>query len=52
MTVVVDANVVVVLVLPLPYLERASHVIETWKRGATEIHAPLLLEYEVTFARQ
>jgi predicted nucleic acid-binding protein len=47
MRVIVDANLVAALALPLPYSEQASNKMATWKRTGVELHAPLLLEYEL-----
>jgi len=47
MSVVIDANLVAAMVLPLPYSEQATHKITTWKRSGVGLLAPLLLEYEV-----
>lgn len=47
MSVVVDANLVSAIVLPLPYSDQATQRITAWKRGGVELLAPLLLEYEV-----
>ncbi len=48
MNVVVDANLIVALVLPLPYSDLATERVAAWKRARTELLAPLLLEYEVS----
>ena len=45
--VVLDANLVAALLIPLPYSEQASHRLQLWKQRRAELHAPLLLEYEV-----
>jgi predicted nucleic acid-binding protein len=47
MNLVVDANVVAALVLPLPYSDRATQRFVDWKRDGMQLNAPLLLEYEV-----
>lgn len=47
MNVVVDANLVAALVLPLPYSAQAMQKIMAWKRAGIELFAPQLLEYEV-----
>lgn len=47
MNVAVDANLVAALVLPLPYSEQAADKMAAWKRARIELHAPLLLEYEL-----
>jgi len=46
-SVVIDANLIAAIVLPLPYSERAAKRMTTWKQADTELVAPLLLEYEV-----
>lgn len=48
--IVVDANVVLALVLPLPYSDHAADVLRTHIRGHEELYAPALLEYEVCSA--
>ena len=50
MSVVVDANLVVALILPLPYSDQAMHAAQVWKNNGIELYAPLLLEYEVASA--
>jgi len=47
MSVVVDANLIAAIVLPLPYSDQATERITAWKRAGVELLAPLLLEYEV-----
>jgi predicted nucleic acid-binding protein len=47
MRVIVDANLVAALVLPLSYSEQASNKVADWKRAGVELHAPMLLEYEL-----
>ncbi len=47
MSVVVDANLVAAMVLPLPYSDLATHRITSWKRNRVGLLAPILLEYEV-----
>jgi predicted nucleic acid-binding protein len=49
-SVVVDANLVVAIPLPLPYSEPARRVMSAWKESGETIFAPLLWEYEVTNA--
>ena len=46
MSVVVDANLVVAIVLPLPYSAWATAKITAWKQQKIELLAPLLFEYE------
>jgi predicted nucleic acid-binding protein len=48
MRLVVDANLVAALVLPLPYSDLATNRIRAWKHAGIELLAPLLLEYEIT----
>ena len=47
---VVDAGVVLALVLPLPYSEKASDHIRSARASREELFAPALLEYEVCSA--
>ena len=47
MTIVIDADLVAALVLPLPHSEQASRTFATWMQAGRATHAPLLLEYEV-----
>jgi len=47
MRIVVDANLVAAIVLPLSYSDQTAHQFTAWNRAGTELHAPLLLEYEV-----
>ena len=47
MSVVVDANVLAALVIPLLYSEDASQKMTAWKQAGEEIFAPTLVEYEV-----
>jgi predicted nucleic acid-binding protein len=46
-SVVVDANLIGALVIPLPYSEAAAQKMSAWKQDREEIFAPTLLEYEV-----
>ncbi len=48
MNLVVDANLVVALFVPLPYSDAASRRMTSWQRTHTELFASLLLEYEVS----
>ena len=50
MRVVVDANLVLAIALPLPYSESARLMMTEWKKSGEEILAPALWEYEVTSA--
>ncbi len=47
MNIVVDANLVAALALPLPYSEWVAEKMVAWKRAGIELHAPSLLEYEL-----
>lgn len=47
MSVVIDANLIAAVVLPLPYSGQATERITRWKRAGVELLAPVLLEYEV-----
>jgi predicted nucleic acid-binding protein len=47
MSIVVDANLVAALVLPLPYAEQATEEMMAWKKGGVELCSPVLLEYEL-----
>ena len=47
MKAVVDSNLIVSIVLPLPYSDQATQKIIEWKRAGTELLAPVLLEYQV-----
>jgi predicted nucleic acid-binding protein len=47
MSVVIDANLVAAIVLPVPYSDQATQRITAWKQAGVELLAPLLLEYEV-----
>jgi predicted nucleic acid-binding protein len=47
MSLVIDANVVAALVLPLPYSDQATRRVIAWKELGTILYAPLLLEYEL-----
>jgi predicted nucleic acid-binding protein len=48
--VTLDANILVALVLPLPFSVRATAKMVEWNRKATELLAPQLFEYEVSSA--
>ena len=47
MRVVLDANLVVALFLPLPYSAQVRDQIAVWDRQGLELLAPTLFEYEV-----
>lgn len=47
MTLVVDANLIVAIVIPLPYSEAARRKMAMWKQDGEAILAPVLWEYEV-----
>jgi predicted nucleic acid-binding protein len=48
--IVVDANIVVALIVPLPYSAQAARRMMTWQSTETELFAPTLLEYETVTA--
>ncbi len=50
MSVVVDANVIVALVLPLSYSATSSELVSAWKQADRSLLAPQLLQYEVASA--
>jgi hypothetical protein len=43
MSVVVDANLIVALILPLPYSDQAARAVQIWKDSGIELYAPLAL---------
>lgn len=47
MSLIIDANIVAALVLPLPYSDQATRRVAAWKEAGIILYAPLLLEYEV-----
>ena len=47
MRVILDANIVAALFLPLPFSAQARKHIATWDRTGLELLAPALFEYEV-----
>ena len=47
MRIVLDANLIVALFLPLPYSAQARDHITAWDRQSLELLAPTLFEYEV-----
>ena len=47
-SIVVDANLAVALVVPLPYSAAARAKFDTWAKDGTEILAPALWGYEIT----
>lgn len=47
MRLVIDANIVAALVLPLPYSGPATRRVAVWKETGVILSAPLLLEYEL-----
>jgi predicted nucleic acid-binding protein len=49
-SVVVDANLIVAIALPLPYSEPSRQKIKAWKGSGEATIAPPLWEYEVTSA--
>lgn len=50
MSVVVDADLVVAIILPLRYSEPARRKMMAWKGAGEDIFSPVLWEYEVTSA--
>ncbi len=50
MTIVIDANLVVALALPLPYADLATAAISHWIAQGEQLIAPMLMEYELTTA--
>jgi predicted nucleic acid-binding protein len=47
MRIVLDANVVAALIIPVPYSDQAAHRMMDWQETETELIAPTLLEYEM-----
>ncbi len=47
-TVVVDSNMVVALILPLPFSNSATEAFRRWRADGERLVAPALLEYELT----
>jgi predicted nucleic acid-binding protein len=50
MKLVLDANIVVALSIPLPYSSQATGKMLAWQEAETELFAPSLLEYELVAA--
>ncbi len=50
MSVVVDANLVAAIILPLPYSEASGEKMAVWKQTGETILAPVLWEYELVTA--
>ena len=50
MSVVLDANVLIVLALDRRRAVAVEELLRTWKAEAEELHAPALLRYEVANA--
>ncbi|MDI7276171.1 MAG: type II toxin-antitoxin system VapC family toxin [Anaerolineae bacterium] len=48
--IVIDANLALALVVPLPYSERATALMESWRISRAELYIPALWEYEVASA--
>ena len=48
MTAVIDANIALALVIPLPYSAQAEERIDRWQQEGVELFAPALWGYEVT----
>lgn len=47
MRIVLDANVVAALIIPLPYSDQVTHRMMDWQNTETGLFAPMLLEYEM-----
>lgn len=47
---VVDANLSLALVIPLPYSEAAASLFADWRGATTRLFAPVLWEYELASA--
>ena len=47
MSVVVDANLVAAVILPLPYRPQARAKVLAWNQAGEELTSPTLMEYEV-----
>ena len=47
MRVILDANIVVALFLPLPFSAQARDYIAAWDRTGLDLLAPVLFEYEI-----
>jgi predicted nucleic acid-binding protein len=47
MRIVLDANVVAALIIPLPYSDQATDRMMDWQNTETRLFAPTLLEYEM-----
>lgn len=50
MTIVLDANLLAALILPLPYSQATQTRITNWKLAGEPLAAPVLWEYELTTA--
>lgn len=48
MKIVVDANIVTAILVPLPYSGQATHKMMEWQNADVVLAAPTLLEYELT----
>jgi predicted nucleic acid-binding protein len=49
-TVVIDASLLLSIGLPLPYTRQSFQLLRQWKETGEVMHAPILLEYEITSA--
>lgn len=49
-TLIIDANIAVALVCPLPYSHACRDKMEQWVRSGVEIAVPALWDYEITSA--
>jgi predicted nucleic acid-binding protein len=47
MTAVIDANITLALVIPLPYSDQAKEHIDRWQQDGIQLFAPALWGYEV-----
>jgi predicted nucleic acid-binding protein len=47
MRIVLDANIVAALIIPLPYSDQAAHRMMDWQETGTGLFAPTVLEYEM-----
>jgi predicted nucleic acid-binding protein len=47
MTIVIDANIALALIIPLPYSDQAKEHFDRWQQDGIQIFAPALWGYEV-----
>jgi predicted nucleic acid-binding protein len=50
LSVVIDASVMLALVLEEPHTETVADLVDRWVAEGTELHAPLLAQYEIASA--